>query len=214
MNKQKKPEFRDPLIQGLPVNIPATHWWLYQTCDRYSLREPDCVRAEESRENNGTSWKYEFLLWKDARQELSLVFSTYGQSCLWVSFYVDGETTRSAPIDRLNAFELARRVRDKIVEVYRHMRETALPEGDDDTWILTSIEDEDGLGPQRRFVYEKFFVLDQAVHYEDALTGEVCLIAEDSDEPPTYFLIPKSEIGPDGLFVRKTPDSSPEKSAA
>lgn len=220
MYLQPKPAFRAALDDN---HRPRVNWrtlqWLYQECDVYTPIPESWFEPEDAPYDieNGDCWCYRFMFWKDARQTMYLNFHSYGDYALWCSFTVNDESVRAAPIDRLNAFELCRRARDVVSRVYRFMYEHE-PEADQ-MLVLSTLEDKDGLGNQRRFVYEKFFILDRITGWVNR--DDNTEVYEPEDDTPMYALIPLELIGEifyqnqeTELDTGSDPVSSPEKAAA
>lgn len=194
---QNKPEFRLPSIGGEPTYIPQTLRYLYDRCDAYRPCRPE-VLGEQDDPENGQFWMFQFVLWR-GQHELTLELYPYGLHGLWMQFMMDGESVRGLPTEYINVMELARRVRDFLAELYQFAY--AEPTGVEFThfWVMSYIEDSDGYGSRRRWVYEKFFVLDPVTRWTDCTTGQEVL--PEPGEELTYLFIPRTLTeGPEALF--------------
>lgn len=190
----KKPEFRDVLFDEGVIPVHATHWRLYQTCDEYAPLEASLWG--EGGLVNGLNWRYRFEMHREGERTVYLNFYAFGGYCMWVSLSVEDSTTRTLPMEGVNIFELARRVRDKVSEVYRHMALHSAPGTADYTWVVSNIENDDGLGKYRSFVYEKYFNLEPLdPEYQEG-------------ERTVYFFVPKSECGENGLFASQKKEAA------
>lgn len=189
MSAYQIPPLVMPVAEGVyPYHCPQTLTYLHGCCHEYDPGEsPD-----------GYDARFRFLLMDmgrgEQRRRIELVFVPHQLNCLWMAFEVNGTTVRGIPARYANVMHLARRVQEMLTNLYRASYDVG-----EDVLVISTVEDEDGLHAQRKWVMEKFFKLVPLRDMENAETQEVVPIGSDP-ERPLYEFIPLTLIGPGNLW--------------